>query len=210
MRTLALVLASTGMIAGSGCGGGKPAPQPVSNQQHKQEVEVTEAETMVAELKKSEDPALARAQAVEQARKAGILGKGSGAAPSTNPDEQGGEGTRMALEEARRSGAPPAATTPPAGPLDKATIRRELNAHRREITRCYEQRLLEDDTLQGTVNTTFLIGADGKVTTAAASGFDTQVDECIVEVLRRMVFPAPDGGGVVKVSYPLIFKQGGG
>lgn len=170
------------MIAFGSCGGGRPAPQPISNTQ---EVEVAEAETVVGSSKKSENE-IAREQAIEQARAAGILGKESGAVPPAT-------GTTTAA---------------PAGPLDKDAIRREFRAHMRAITLCYEQRLLEDGTLQGTTHVTFSIAADGTVTTAAASGFDTQVDECVVEVVKRMVFPAPDGGGVVKVNYPLIFKQG--
>jgi hypothetical protein len=35
-------------------------------------------------------------------------------------------------------------------------------------------------------------------------------EQCIAGVMRRLVFPAPDGGGLVKVTYPFVLAQAGG
>lgn len=181
MRVLALVLVlgSLGVAACWSGGGGKPAATPAPNAN---EVAITDAEPLVG------DPDNARArhdrqQAIEQARAAGILG--------TTAQQQG------------PSGPPPPA---PAGPLDKASIRREIRAHLKAVRLCYEERLIDEPALQGTTMVTFAIGPDGRVTSATGAGFDGRVDACVADVIKRIPFPAPDGGATVNVSYPFTFK----
>jgi len=140
---------------------------------------VTDAEPVVGRSTKSESE-LAREQAIEQARAVGILGNASGSAA-----------------------APPST---PSGPLDKDSIQREIRAHLKPITLCYEQRLLEDATLQGTTEVVFVISANGSVTASSGSGFDQAVDTCVADVVKGIKFPALADGGVMHVRYPFQFR----
>ena len=160
----------------SGGGGGKPASPPASSER---DIAVNDTEPVVGRSTKSEAE-LAREQAIEQARAAGILGDASGSAAT-----------------------PPAAST---GPLDQEAIRREVRAHLRPITLCYEQRLREDATLQGMTKVTFVIGSDGKVVSSTGSGFDAKVDACVADVIKGIAFPPPNTGGVMQVNYPFVFR----
>jgi outer membrane biosynthesis protein TonB len=181
-----LVLGSLGVAA---CWSGSSSPQPVSPPRSSgPEIAVAapETEPVVGRTTKSEAE-LAREQAIEQARAAGILGSASDAASGS----------------ASGSAAP-------AGSLAKESIRREIRAHLRPITLCYEQRLLEDPSLQGTTKVLFAVGADGHVTSSVGSGFDAKVDSCVADVIKGIVFPAPASGGMVQVSYPFVFRPAGG
>ena len=66
--------------------------------------------------------------------------------------------------------------------------------------------------LAGTVRVQFVIDARGNVATSSATGLHNKVAQCVASVVRRIRFPAPKGGGIVKVSYPFTFKSstGGG
>jgi TonB family protein len=96
-----------------------------------------------------------------------------------------------------------------AGSLDKNIIRRIIRSHIASIKRCYERQLLVDPGLAGKVVARFTIGANGDVVASSASGLHPNVDSCVTRVIRRMRFPKPKGGGVVKVSYPFIFRGSG-
>ena len=55
----------------------------------------------------------------------------------------------------------------------------------------------------------FTIAGNGSVIAASveeSSMNDSAVENCIVGKIRRWVFPAPKGGGIVVVKYPFIFK----
>jgi len=56
----------------------------------------------------------------------------------------------------------------------------------------------------------FVIGRDGTVSNVANSGSDlpdAKVVACVASQFERMTFPAPEGG-IVTVSYPLVFTPG--
>ncbi len=169
-----LVLGSLGMVA---CWSGNSSKPETSPSEREQTIVVAEAEIVVGS---PESPRLARKQAIEQARAAGILGKMS-----------------------RSRDSSPRART---GPLDRDSIRREIRARLTPIALCYEERLLEEVTLQGTTKVTFVIGADGRVTSSRGSGFDAAVDGCVANVVKGVRFPAPDSGGTMRVSYPFKFR----
>jgi len=160
------------------CGGSAPpASAPQNSPAAPSTAPAIEPEVVAAKPPDPNDPAVARQQAIEQAREAGILGK---------PD------------------APP--PPPPAGPLDKDSIRREIRAHIKMITYCYEKQLLDRPTLTGTTLVQFLIATDGHVQSSVGSGFDPKVDTCVAEVVKEIVFPKPDGVGTMQVNYPFSFK----
>jgi hypothetical protein len=182
------VLGSLGMVACWSSSSSRPVSNTSSGDR---DIAMTEAEPVVGSSSKTEQQ-LAREQAIEQARAAGILGK------QTAPPARAPSATAPSWAV-----VPP---TVPAGPLDKASIRREISAHIKPIRLCYEQGLLQDPTLQGTTKVTFLIGPDGSVTSSTGSGFDPQIDPCVADVVKGIVFPAPDGGVPTKVNYPFVFR----
>lgn len=99
------------------------------------------------------------------------------------------------------------------GGLDREVIRRVILSHRAQIRYCYEKRLNTNPGLQGKVVVEFVIGADGKVTSARAAEqtlADPEVANCLISKLKGWTFPEPKGGGVVVVTYPFLFKPSGG
>lgn len=157
------------------CGGASPPPRQTAAPAPPP-AQPIEPEVVAAKPPDPNDPAVARQQAIEAAREAGILGNADAAAP------------------------------PPAGPLDKDSIRREVRAHLKPITFCYEKQLLERPTLAGTTLVEFSIAPDGHVESSVGSGFDAKVDACVADVVKTIVFPKPDTGGALKVNYPFTFK----
>lgn len=97
------------------------------------------------------------------------------------------------------------------GGLDREQIQRAIRKHRNAIRYCYEKGLQRNPDLQGKVRTKFVIGADGRVLTAAildSTMGDGAVDACIAKRVQRVQFPAVRGGGAVVVTYPFLFRSG--
>ncbi len=99
------------------------------------------------------------------------------------------------------------------GSLSKEVIRRIIGRHINEIRFCYEQELNTRPDLQGRVSIKFIISPTGAVQTAAVDNSDlgnAKVEQCMAQAVRRWTFPAPEGGGIVVVSYPFVLAQTGG
>lgn len=97
------------------------------------------------------------------------------------------------------------------GSLDKTFIRRTIRARMGEFRHVYEKRLKTDPDLEGRLVVKFVIGADGKVvsaTIASSTLDDEKVEEGILRVMKRLVFPN-SSGGIVVVTYPFTFKAAG-
>lgn len=95
------------------------------------------------------------------------------------------------------------------GALDKETIRRVIRRHRNEYKYCYEKQLNVKRDLNGKIIVKFTISGNGSVIAASVEETtmnDSAVENCLVGKIRRWVFPAPKGGGIVVVKYPFIFK----
>ncbi len=95
------------------------------------------------------------------------------------------------------------------GALDKETIRRVIRRHRNEYKYCYEKQLNVKRDLNGKIIVKFTISGNGSVIAAnveESTMNDSAVENCLVGKIRRWVFPAPKGGGIVVVKYPFIFK----
>jgi TonB family protein len=96
------------------------------------------------------------------------------------------------------------------GAIDTDAIAREIAKHRDEIKYCYEKEInAEHPDLAGRVGIRFVIGASGSVTTAGVSTTslrNANTERCVVEVIRRIVFPPVRGGGIAEVTYPFVFK----
>ncbi len=99
------------------------------------------------------------------------------------------------------------------GSLSKEVIRRIIGRHINEVRFCYEQELNSRPDLQGRVAVKFIISPTGAVQTAAVATSDlgnAKVEQCIAQAVRRWTFPAPEGGGIVVVTYPFVLSQTGG
>ncbi|GMV40879.1 MAG: hypothetical protein AMXMBFR64_25950 [Myxococcales bacterium] len=96
------------------------------------------------------------------------------------------------------------------GELDKATVRRVIQSYLGQIKWCYQKELQKNPDLGGKVVLAFLIAANGSTVNPSVS-LNTmatpEVGSCIAQKATRWKFPSPRNGGVVKVSYPFLFKS---
>lgn len=100
------------------------------------------------------------------------------------------------------------------GRLSKEAIQRVINDEIHRVTACYERQLQTAPHLGGRIVVRFVISAAGGVCSATAAsvpaGWDRgpgrAVTKCIVEAVRQLRFPAPQGGGAVEVSYPFVLR----
>jgi hypothetical protein len=95
------------------------------------------------------------------------------------------------------------------GELDKATVRRVIQSHIGQIKWCYQKELQKNPDLGGKVVLSFLIAANGSTVNPSVSVntmATPEVGTCIAQKATRWKFPSPRNGGVVKVSYPFLFK----
>jgi hypothetical protein len=63
------------------------------------------------------------------------------------------------------------------------------------------------------VSVKFIISATGQVQTAMVADSslgNSKAEQCISSAVARWTFPAPDGGGIVVVTYPFVLSQSGG
>lgn len=96
---------------------------------------------------------------------------------------------------------------PTRGTLPKAVIDEKLKSAGPAIQACYERALKSKPELRGSVDINFVVAPDGKVAHAAANDSDDALDDpatvdCILNEIRKLVFPEPKGGRVF-LSYPL-------
>jgi tetratricopeptide (TPR) repeat protein len=97
------------------------------------------------------------------------------------------------------------------GSLDKEIIRRVLRRAMPGIKFCYEQALQINPSLEGKVKIFFIIAPNGAVSSASPlSGIQTDVDSCVARKISQLSFPAPQGGGIVEITYPFTFEPTGG
>jgi TonB family protein len=118
------------------------------------------------------------------------------------------------LRQRRNERVPRIRVNPPEvfGSLSKETIRRTIGRHIPEVRFCYESQLNARPELQGRVAIKFVISPTGTVRSALVASSDVgsaKVDNCIADAVRRINFPAPEGGGLVIVTYPFLLSQTG-
>lgn len=96
-----------------------------------------------------------------------------------------------------------------AGRMPPEVIQRIVRQNNGRFRFCYEQGLKNSPGLQGRITVRFVIGRDGKVASATATDdlANPAVTDCVVSAFRRLQFPQPEGG-IVSVSYPLVFSPG--
>ena len=95
------------------------------------------------------------------------------------------------------------------GSLDPGIIQRYIRQRRRQYAFCYSQQLQRFKGLKGTVKISFTIAGSGQVVGARVASStlgNGAVQGCVRNVTASIRFPAPKGGGIVKVTYPFTFK----
>jgi hypothetical protein len=126
-------------------------------------------------------------------------GSGTGSGYTTGESRGGMRGRRSPVPQVRIGNATVT------GDLDKNIVRRYVRRKLPRIKYCYEKQLWVDESLAGTVVTSFTIEADGKVSGETASGVDATVSSCIAGVIGAIAFPKPKSG-TVQARYPFTFS----
>jgi TonB family protein len=97
------------------------------------------------------------------------------------------------------------------GSVDRDAIARAIFAHKDEFRLCYEREInAEHPGLSGQITTSFVIGSSGRVNQAgieSSSLHSSNTERCVIQVLKRIDFPKPQGG-VVEVRFPFKFSAG--
>jgi hypothetical protein len=96
------------------------------------------------------------------------------------------------------------------GRLPPEVIQRIVRQNHGRFRMCYEQGLVSNPNLEGRVAVRFVIDNTGAVSFAGNGGGDlpsSEVNACVVRAFYGLSFPAPEGG-VVKVTYPILFAPG--
>ena len=99
------------------------------------------------------------------------------------------------------------------GALDKSIVRRVVRQHINEVKYCYERELARKPALGGRVVVNFAIAGTGQVLTSvlqSSTMANAAVENCTVQAVKRWQFPAPEGGGLVTVTYPFVLTPAGG
>jgi len=105
----------------------------------------------------------------------------------------------------------PAAAPPASGRLAPALVQRVVRENFSAFRACYEDGLRTNPSLTGRVSVRFVIGRDGLVSNVGNGGSsmpDGGVVSCVVRSFHHLAFPPPEGG-VVTVTYPIMFEPGG-
>jgi len=138
--------------------------------------------------------------------------------PNAPVQEAKGSGTASALSQSAVSGSTP---SPAVGEEKKASLGREeiraaVRAVLPKVKVCYESALEHDPALSGTVKVALEIEAvdgKGKVVSGEVPDSETRspfFEACVLETVANVEFPAPEGEGKLKVTYPFRFESGVG
>jgi outer membrane biosynthesis protein TonB len=152
---------------------------------------------------RSTGPAMATDELEPDERGAGVMAAGPGGGAS------GGAavgGARLRAEPSRADVKLQPGEPKVTGDIDRAALKRVINAHRAQVRYCYEKALTQNPSLRGRVTVTFTIEKDGKVSAAKADGVDAGLDACVAGRFRTWTFPA--SASVSTIVYPVVFEPG--
>ena len=96
------------------------------------------------------------------------------------------------------------------GRLPPEVIQRIVRQNFGRFRLCYENGMRNNPSLQGRVSVKFVIDRTGGVSTTQDGGSDLpdqSVISCVVRGFGNLSFPQPEGG-IVQVTYPIIFNPG--
>jgi outer membrane biosynthesis protein TonB len=96
------------------------------------------------------------------------------------------------------------------GGLDPEVIAAIIKRYLPQIRYCYEKELTNKPDLKGKVKVSFLITANGSVSSPKVSETtlrDAATESCMLEKILGWKFPKPKGGGTVRVNYPFLLMS---
>jgi len=116
-------------------------------------------------------------------------------------------------EAALRPSPTPTSTSQPGevtvmGHVDPAPFVAVIRKSNPEFRACYEAGLERNPDLTGRIAIAFVVGSNGALIRAEIERStlnDAATEACVLRSFRTLRFPAPAGGGVVKLTYPLQF-----
>lgn len=96
------------------------------------------------------------------------------------------------------------------GSIDPELLRKLLREYIPQFRYCYQNELIKNSNLSGTINLNFSLNGKGKVVNSnvisKGGEFSAKGLKCMDGVLKMIPFPAPKGGGQVDVRQPLNFS----
>jgi hypothetical protein len=101
-------------------------------------------------------------------------------------------------------------STDVSGRLPPEVIQRIVRSNFGRFRVCYQSALKNNPNLQGRVSVRFVISRSGTVNSVSGSGDipDQSVVACVTRAFYSLTFPQPEGG-IVTVSYPIVFSPSG-
>lgn len=144
---------------------------------------------------------------------AGARGLGGLGARGVGHGGGGGEGVgygKMSLKSSVSRGATSSGVVI-GGALDRNVIQRVIRQHQRRLRSAYETALKSNPSLSGKVVFELHINAQGRVAHAKLvtdTLKDPALSKALLRILRRLKFPKPQGGGMMVIKYPLVFRPG--
>jgi TonB family protein len=97
------------------------------------------------------------------------------------------------------------------GNLEKAQVDAGVRKKLGAIQACYQNALVSNVFLKGRLVLQFVVGPDGRVSSASVqetSLKSADVEQCVLQAVRECSFDKPRLGGAVLVSYPFNFAPG--
>ena len=94
------------------------------------------------------------------------------------------------------------------GSLDWHVIARVVKHYSRQLRACYTKELAKTKDLEGTATITWNITKDGNVSSAVLKEStlnNKNMESCLINSIKFWRFPAPKGGGMAKVEFPISF-----
>ena len=139
----------------------------------------------------------------------GTMNYGNGIGPNAGPGGFGLSGGRPGGGHSTRGPVLRTASTSVTGRIPPEVIQRIVRQNYGRFRACYENALRTQPNLQGRVSVRFVIGRDGRVSNVGAGGDipDSGVVSCVGRAFHGLSFPQPEGG-IVTVSYPIVFTPG--
>jgi hypothetical protein len=136
--------------------------------------------------------------------------------PAASPDAGEGSATTKALvkglagavDTSEKKSGPDVSKMP----FTPDSVRAVVVAANPQIQGCYEQTLaVKDKAIEGRLETSFLITADGTVAKAAVDKRksnlkEPELHECVVTVLSALQFPKPPDGKPHPIRFPFALK----
>ncbi|MFW5878321.1 MAG: AgmX/PglI C-terminal domain-containing protein [Myxococcota bacterium] len=87
-------------------------------------------------------------------------------------------------------------------------IKQMMARHERQLGQCFEREMQRNPRLNGRLVFQVTIGPDGRVVQADIEEDElnnSAVANCSRTRLMRLLFPTPKGGGIARVSLPVVF-----